>query len=249
MSMTRIDGVQRTLQQAIEDHAGGRMVLGVNAEVVTRARTEKVAGGKRYIPLSALEAVGAVFLEGVPKYGEWNWKQGAGDKAYQMERWEHASRHLQLWAEGDRTENHLAKVMWFCATQIELERMERREEEEKNTVEQRRTCETPDTEEVREEIRQLSGEERRELQALIDQLKAEIRGMGLDRPVAGRNAAHTVPVPDGVAEVKARVKGKGKAGKKPTRVISEEGKERIAAAQRRRWARVRRMKKAEGKGK
>ena len=42
-----------------------------------------------------------------------------------MERWEHESRHLQLWADGDRSEEHLAKVMWFCATQIELERLER----------------------------------------------------------------------------------------------------------------------------
>ena len=51
-----------------------------------QARTEKVNGGKRYIPLSALEALGAVFEEGALKYGEHNWKNGVGDRAYQMER-------------------------------------------------------------------------------------------------------------------------------------------------------------------
>ena len=62
---------------------------------VGKAKTSKVAGGKRYIPLSALEAVGKIFLEGVPKYGEHNWKNGAGDKPYQMERWNKGSGHCR----------------------------------------------------------------------------------------------------------------------------------------------------------
>lgn len=49
---------------------------------------------------------------------------GVGDKAYQEERLEHAMLHLLKWKEGDRSEAHLAKVAWFCVTQLELERLE-----------------------------------------------------------------------------------------------------------------------------
>ena len=81
--------------------------------------------GKRFIPREALNRLGAIFLEGIPKYGENNWKKGVFDKTYQNERLEHALDHLYRWIEGDREEDHLAKVMWFCATQLELERIER----------------------------------------------------------------------------------------------------------------------------
>lgn len=76
------------------------------------------------IPFSAIEALASIFGEGRAKYGKGNWRKGAGNKEYQEERLHHAMRHLGLWASGDRSENHLAKVMWFCVTQIELERVE-----------------------------------------------------------------------------------------------------------------------------
>lgn len=63
---------------------------------------------------------------------ETNWKQGVNDEEYQRERLEHAMRHLMLWTNGDRTEDHLAKVMWFCATQLELERLENQGLEDDN---------------------------------------------------------------------------------------------------------------------
>jgi len=221
-----------------------------------QARTEKVNGGKRYIPLSALEALGAVFEEGALKYGEHNWKNGVGDRAYQMERWEHADTHLRKWVEGDRTENHLAKVMWFCATQIELERLE--EEEEKRRAGVWRSCEDPGSAAVRAKI-----DEQREFYTLLGQLRSEIKALGLDRltmPATGlaitaadgntSNHASTVEEKEtkatGVAGKK--ITKTAKAVKKTARVLSEEGKERIAAAQRRRWARVRREKKAQEKG-
>ena len=233
-----------------------------------KARTDKVAGGKRYIPLSALEALGSIFLEGVPKYGEHNWKNGAGDKKYQLERWEHADRHLHLWVEGDRTENHLAKVMWFCATQIELERMEREKEE----IARENQCATPinpdelfkgnleepplpspeslalgeeGVEDVLKDLGIAVGKEalsaaiERFLKALKDNREKE-RGKEMEKgrdTSTRRNAVFIPPAPEKEVNKKAR-----------KRVISEEGKERIAAAQRKRWAKVRREKKAQEKG-
>ena len=89
-----------------------------------KANTDKLNMGKRFIPRVALNRLGAIFLEGWIKYGPDNWKKGVFDDEYQHERLEHALDHLWRWVEGDRSEDHLAKVMWFCSTQMELERME-----------------------------------------------------------------------------------------------------------------------------
>ena len=75
------------------------------------------------IPWYSILAIGRIFVEGL-RYGRDNWKNGVGDEAYQEERLEHAMLHLLKWKEGDRTEAHLAKVAWFCVTQLELERLE-----------------------------------------------------------------------------------------------------------------------------
>ena len=79
------------------------------------------------IPYESLAAISAIFMEGEnrPEYGRFNWKNGAGDKAYQRKRNANAIRHLLLYSNGDRSEDHLAKVAWFCVTQLELERMEK----------------------------------------------------------------------------------------------------------------------------
>lgn len=236
-----------------------------------KAKTSKVAGGKRYIPLSALEALGRIFLEGVTKYGEWNWKNGVGDKPYQMERWEHASRHLQLWAEGDRSEEHLAKVMWFCATQIELERIEREGERVgvvdldelfSSTVRQVDYKEptvayTPrDSDAIAKAYKRqespVGWPDSVEREGVVDTLKDVGREVGTAALLTGieklialltrRNAVYTPPPVD-VVEVKKEKEPRKK------RVMSEEGKARIAAAQRKRWAKVRREKKAQEKGK
>lgn len=89
---------------------------------MAKAKTEQLSPGIEQIPLSSLEALGLIFKEGEIKYGRDNWKNGVDDEQYQTERLRHAIRHLMLYANGDRSENHLAKVMWFCCTQIELER-------------------------------------------------------------------------------------------------------------------------------
>jgi hypothetical protein len=88
-----------------------------------KAKTDKVSTGLTLIPFHSLFALGKIFVEGL-RYGKDNWKKGVGDKEYQEERLEHALTHLSLWKEGDRSEAHLAKVAWFCFTQLELERLE-----------------------------------------------------------------------------------------------------------------------------
>lgn len=89
-----------------------------------KANTDKVGTGLVLIPWYSILELGKIFVEGL-RYGRDNWKKGVYDKTYQEERLEHAMLHLLKWKEGDRSEQHLAKVMWFCATQLELERLER----------------------------------------------------------------------------------------------------------------------------
>lgn len=88
-----------------------------------KAKTDKVSTGMALIPWHSILAIGKIFVEGL-RYGKNNWKKGVGDKNYQEERLEHALTHFALWKEGDRSEAHLAKVAWFCVTQLELERLE-----------------------------------------------------------------------------------------------------------------------------
>jgi hypothetical protein len=46
--------------------------------------------------------------EGAVKYGDNNWKKGMPDEAI----YSHAMEHLMKWNAGDRSENHLGKVVW-----------------------------------------------------------------------------------------------------------------------------------------
>lgn len=88
---------------------------------MSKANTEQLSLGLDQIPYSSLKEIGRIFLEGEKKYGKDNWKKGVGDKEYQTERWNHALNHLMLYKEGDTSEKHLAKVAWYCVTQLWLE--------------------------------------------------------------------------------------------------------------------------------
>lgn len=88
------------------------------------ANTEKLGTGFSQIPFPGLEALARVFEEGELKYGRHNWRSGAFDRAYQLERLNHAIKHLYQFAHGFEygvpDPLDLAKVAWFCFTQIEL---------------------------------------------------------------------------------------------------------------------------------
>lgn len=83
------------------------------------ANTEGIGSCVEQIPFEGLEAVGRIFAEGMKKYGKDNWKNDPSAE-YRIERCRHAIRHLMLFANGDRGEEHLAKVAWFCLTEIYL---------------------------------------------------------------------------------------------------------------------------------
>lgn len=81
-------------------------------------KSEILAPGVDQVPFEGIEAIGAIFAEGEIKYGRGNWKKQPDNDEYNRERCRHAIRHLMLWANGDRSENHIAKVAWFCVTTI-----------------------------------------------------------------------------------------------------------------------------------
>ena len=143
--------------------------------------------------------------------------------------------------------------MWFCATQIELERVEREEEAQENQCAEpidldelfsRKETEPPlpspesmmlgeeGVEDVLKDLGIAVGKE-----ALSAAIERFLKALKDNRE---KKKGKTEPRPD-TGKVGKTVKTARK------RVISEEGKERIAAAQRRRWARVRREKKAQEK--
>ena len=81
--------------------------------------TEIVSPGIDQIPIEGIRAIGRIFAEGEAKYGRDNWKNSPeGADNYERERLRHAIDHLYRWAHGDREEEHLPKVAWFCVTQI-----------------------------------------------------------------------------------------------------------------------------------
>jgi hypothetical protein len=81
-----------------------------------KPKSDVVCPGIDQVPFCLLERVGAVFADGEVKYSRGNWKQQPDNVEYDRERIRHALRHLHLYADGDRAEDHLAKVAWFCAT-------------------------------------------------------------------------------------------------------------------------------------
>lgn len=94
------------------------------------ARSELSGLGYTLIPVESLRAIGKIYQEGEAKY-----KSGAvnarnlipvlGNHSWQYERAEHAVDHLLKFFSGDESEDHLAKVAWFCTTMREIVRLEK----------------------------------------------------------------------------------------------------------------------------
>jgi hypothetical protein len=89
-----------------------------------KAVTDKCNTLISMIPVEGLERVGRVFVEGL-RYGKNNWKKGVNDPDWQEERLNHAIIHMMKWANGNRQEDHLAKVAWFCLIMMWTEEEEK----------------------------------------------------------------------------------------------------------------------------
>jgi hypothetical protein len=104
------------------------------SEEVVQVKTDVEPFDLTQIPFEFEWRLGMVFREGEAKYGRDNWRKGVGNKTYQLERANHALKHLKIyihWLQfgehlGEPGEDDLAKVGWFCATQAEIERLERK---------------------------------------------------------------------------------------------------------------------------
>jgi len=60
------------------------------------------------LPYEFLEAVAEVLTAGAETYGVHNWQRGQKD--FFIDAWNHAFVHLQMFKEGDRSEDHLAHL-------------------------------------------------------------------------------------------------------------------------------------------
>jgi hypothetical protein len=91
------------------------------------AKTNRLPRDLTDIPHVALQRIADIFAEGRPKYGKDNWCNGVKDDEYQLERANHALDHLLAYTEWRRgrgpkpAEDCLAKVAWFCVTQMWIE--------------------------------------------------------------------------------------------------------------------------------
>jgi hypothetical protein len=64
-----------------------------------------------------LRHLAETYAEGFKKYGADNWKKGIPNSNLLN----HAIRHIELWREGDRSEDHLAHAAWNLFTLIHFE--------------------------------------------------------------------------------------------------------------------------------
>lgn len=131
-SLPTENGPYESVGHRVERQRREQQELSKQLRATEIAKTDKEEFDLTLIPYEALRRLGAVFKEGIEKYGRHNWRYGVGDKPYQLERANHAIKHLLLYVQslqfagelqGEEGEDNLAKVMWFCATQAELERL------------------------------------------------------------------------------------------------------------------------------
>lgn len=101
----------------------------MDGEVFGQAASEKLGLAYHLIPPESLRRLSRIFLEGKTKYpgkavNAHNMQPAVDNVDWQVERFNHAMDHLLKWGIGDISEDHLAKVMWFCAVMIEVQRLE-----------------------------------------------------------------------------------------------------------------------------
>jgi hypothetical protein len=98
---------------------------GHRQEFATGSVRDSRDGKGRYdlLPMHAVQRLALIFERGAAKYGEDNWRKGQPLSRYI----DSALRHLCMFAEGRRDEDHAAQALWNIAALIETAEMIRRE--------------------------------------------------------------------------------------------------------------------------
>ena len=60
------------------------------------------------IPFEFLESIAEALTRGAARFGSYNWKRGQKD--FFLDAWNHAFVHLQMFKEGDTSEDHLGHL-------------------------------------------------------------------------------------------------------------------------------------------
>jgi cell division protein YceG involved in septum cleavage len=98
----------------VKDHGGG------NEQFETGAVRESTIGRGRYdlIPAYSIKRLAQHYENGATKYADRNWEKGM-----KLSRFiDSAERHMNSFKDGDRTEDHLAAILWNVAGYMWTER-------------------------------------------------------------------------------------------------------------------------------
>lgn len=100
---------------AVKDHGGERRRFGLGGE------RESSAGKGRFdlLPMRAIRRLAQHYENGAQKYSERNWEKGLPLSRFI----DSAFRHLADFMDGDRSEDHLAAILWNIAGYIWTEDM------------------------------------------------------------------------------------------------------------------------------
>jgi len=133
------ESLDREKLEAMSKEANRRDGL-IQANPVDKSPDTKVLSASYHlIPLESIRAMARVFREGILEYkaravNARNLEPAVFSKEWQDERFSHAVDHLFKGFEGDTTEDHFAKVMWYCSIIREVRRREAQEVAEKERL-------------------------------------------------------------------------------------------------------------------
>jgi hypothetical protein len=86
-----------------------------------KAKSDIVGFNYHQICPNAIRRIATIFHAGAKQYGENNYQKGINDPVWLNERFNHAMDHLLKYREGDRSEDHLAKVGWYVCVLMGFE--------------------------------------------------------------------------------------------------------------------------------
>lgn len=109
MTCTCSEGWKAARTTAIKEHEIGCAFFGKSVLPENQGKRTIKRPRHDLIPLEFLDELASIFEEGLPKYGD-SWKKGGQE--FLTDCLNHASNHLHLYMNGDKSENQLAKVAW-----------------------------------------------------------------------------------------------------------------------------------------